>query len=99
DNANEVTGDIARSFSYDGAGNRNMVEYTIGAANRISSDGTWTYTYDSEGYLEKRSKGANAETWNFGYDSRGQLDMAEQRATDGGTLQLKLVEQYDVYSR
>src|SRR5205807_9965645 len=85
--------------SFDAAGNRTMTGYTTGTHNRLTYDGLRTYTYDNEGNLIKRSKGASAETWNFGYDNRNQMTSAEQHATDGGTLQLKLVEQYDVYGR
>src|SRR5713101_3789990 len=76
-----------------------MTGYQTGTGNQLTNDGTWAYTYDNEGNLTKKSKGASAETWTFGYDNRNQMTWAEKRATDGGTLQLKLVEQYDVYGR
>src|SRR5262249_53010820 len=62
-----------------------------------STDGTWTYTYDAEGNLTKKSKGANAETWTYGYDQRDLLAWAEDRATDGGTLLLRADYAYDVF--
>src|SRR5262249_8024470 len=97
DNTNQLTNDGATAFSYDAAGNRTMTGYSTGTGNRLTNDGTWTYTYDNEGNTTKRSKGASAETWTFGYDNRNALTSAEKRDTDGGTLLLKLVYQYDVF--
>jgi RHS repeat-associated protein len=65
--------------------------------NRLTGDGTWTYTYDDEGELTKKSKGASLETWTYGYDQRGQMVWAEQRATDGGTLQARVEYSYDAF--
>jgi len=63
----------------------------------MTNDGTWTYTYDDAGNMTKKSKGANAETWTFGYDHENHLIWAEQRATDGGTLQMRADYKYDAY--
>jgi hypothetical protein len=41
---------------------------------------------NAEGDLIKKSKGANAETWTYDYDDENYLVVAEQFATDGGTL-------------
>src|SRR6266511_3588178 len=95
--ADQLTNDGTTAYSYDAAGNRNMAGYATGTGNRMSNDGTWTYTYDVEGNLTKKSKGASAETWTYGYDNRNQMTSVEQRATDGGTLQLKGTYTYDVY--
>ncbi|MBI1917149.1 MAG: RHS repeat-associated core domain-containing protein, partial [Planctomycetes bacterium] len=73
--------------------------YQTGAANRMTSDGVYTYSYDAEGNRTKKTLGASADTWTFGYDNNDRMTWAEDRATDGGSLQLKLVEQYDVYGR
>src|SRR2546425_8418536 len=65
------------------------------ARNRMTNDGTWTYTYDDAGNMTKKSKGANAETWTFGYDHENHMLWAEQRATDGGSLLQRLDFKYD----
>src|SRR5260370_10185245 len=50
DGTNQVTQDSARTYTYDLAGNRTMTAYGVRAANRLTSDPTWTsYTYDAEG--------------------------------------------------
>src|SRR5262249_55488008 len=66
-----------------------------GPGNRLTNDGTWTYTYDDAGNLTKKSKGASAETWTFGYDHDNHLVWAEDRQTDGGTLWMRADYKYD----
>jgi RHS repeat-associated protein len=76
-----------------------MTGYATGAGNQLTNDGTYTYTYDNEGNLTKKSKGAAAETWNYSYDNRDQMVGADQRATDGGTLEMRATYVYDVYGQ
>src|SRR5262249_4418240 len=68
-----ATGGSAETYTYDLNGNRTMTGYATGTGNRMTSDGTWTYTYDDEGNLVKKSKGASAETWTYGYDHNNQM--------------------------
>ncbi len=99
DTTSQLTADSAAAYSYDLAGNRTMAGYATGASNRITSDGTWAFSYDDEGNVTKRSKGALAETWTYGYDHDNQMVWAEQRATDGGVLLMRLDFTYDVFSQ
>jgi hypothetical protein len=71
-------------FEYDANGNRTMSGYATGTGNRMTNDGVYTYTYDDEGNVTKKSKGASAETWTFGYDHRNQMTWLEERSTDAG---------------
>ncbi len=87
----------AATVTYDANGNRTNTGYTTGTGNRTTADGTWTYTFDDAGNVTKRSKGASAETWTYVYDQDNQLVSAEQRATDGGTLQGKVEYAYDAF--
>ena len=94
----EVTSDAGTAFGYDGTGNRTNAGYaTPAVGNRLASDGVWTYTYDDEGEVTKRTKGASAETWTYGYDHRGQVAWAERRASDGGALQARVEYSYDAF--
>ena len=68
-----------------------------GANNQLRSDGTWTYTYDAEGNLIKKSKGQNAETWTYRYDNQNQMISAKDQATDGGTTLTLATYTYDVF--
>src|SRR5262249_14334426 len=74
-----------------------MTGYATGQENQMSNDGVWTYTYDAEGDVTKKSKGANAETWTFGFDNLNHMIWAEDRSTDGGNLIQRLDFKYDVY--
>src|SRR5262249_26854872 len=83
------------TYTYDANGNRTMTGYQTGTGNQMTSDGTWTYSYDAEGNLTKKSRGPSAETWTYGYDNQNHLLWAEQRATDGGTLLMRADYKYD----
>jgi YD repeat-containing protein len=61
----------------------------------MTNDGTWTYTYDAEGNLIKKSKGASAETWTYTYDDQNHLVGATDRSTDGGSLLAMATYVYD----
>src|SRR6516165_12057031 len=99
DNANQLITDNPRGptggYSYDPNGNRAMTGYQTGTGNQLLSDGTWTYSYDSEGNLIKKTKGVNAETWTYGYDQANHMISAIDRATDGGTILSQATYSYD----
>ncbi|HJZ94793.1 MAG TPA: SBBP repeat-containing protein [Gemmataceae bacterium] len=98
DNTDQLTKDGSlATITYDGTGNRTNSGYATATGNRMSSDGTWTYTYDDAGNVTKKSKGASAETWNYAYDHNNQLTSAEKHATDGGALQGKADYAYDAF--
>ena len=42
--------------------------------NRVTSDGTWTYSYDLDGNQVGKSK--TGESWSYAYDHRGQMTQA-----------------------
>ena len=72
-----------------------MSGYTTGANNRTTNDGVYTYTFDAEGNVTKKSKGASADTWTFSYNNANQLTGVEDRSSDGGTLVMKATYTYD----
>jgi RHS repeat-associated protein len=72
-----------------------MSGYQTGSANELTNDGTWTYTYDNEGNLTKKSKGSSAETWTYSFDNVNHLTGIQQRSTDGGTLLMQGTYTYD----
>jgi RHS repeat-associated protein len=76
-------------------GNRNSSGYTTGSENEMTNDGTWTYSYDGEGNLTKKSKGTNAETWTYGYDNDNHMVWAKDSATDGGAATTLATYVYD----
>jgi RHS repeat-associated protein len=95
DATSQLTSAGGTNCSYDATGNRTMTGYQTGAGNELVSDNTWSYVYDNEGNLTKKTKGASAETWYFAYDNRNHLTSAKQEQTDGGTLLMQATYLYD----
>ena len=90
-----ATGGRTESYDYDLNGNRDAGGFTVTAGNRIGTDGVYTYTYDIEGNISKRSKGSAQDTWFYGYDHLNHLVYAEKRATDNPSGTLLHKEEYD----
>jgi RHS repeat-associated protein len=61
------------SYGYDANGNRNANGYAVATENQMTSDGTWSYTYDSEGNVIRKTNPSTGETWNYGYDNLNEL--------------------------
>jgi RHS repeat-associated protein len=72
-----------------------MTGYKTGTGNQLQNDGTYTYTYDQEGNLTKKSKGANADTWTYGYDNKDHMIWARDAASDGGSATMTATYSYD----
>jgi RHS repeat-associated protein len=94
DAVNQLTSDGA-SYSYDLNGNRTMTGYQTGTANQMTNDGVYTYTFDAEGNVTKKSKGASADTWTYTFNHANQVTGVEDRSSDGGTLVMKATYTYD----
>jgi RHS repeat-associated protein len=105
-----LTGDRANTandeaYGYDGAGNRtqaNGATYTTTANNRLTDDGTFTYTYDDEGNVEtkvrKSSAQADDKTVVYQWDYRNRLEKVTFKRNDGTVT--KTVEYfYDMFNR
>jgi YD repeat-containing protein len=61
-----------------------MTGYTTGTGNRLTNDGTYTYTYDNAGNIATKSKGTGLETWYYGYDNLNHLQTV-RKTSDGST--------------
>src|SRR5262249_41633514 len=61
DNSDQLTGDGTNAYAYDPNGNRklNGSAGNIGPGNRLNEDAAWTYTYDDEGNLVRRTSKAD----------------------------------------
>jgi RHS repeat-associated protein len=99
DALSQLTSAGASNYGYDLGGNRNASGYTVGSDNHMTSDGLNSYSYDAEGNRTKKVNSSTGETWTSGYDNNNQMTWAEDRATDGGTLLLRLDEKYDAFGR
>src|SRR5260370_14029697 len=66
DSTNQLTSasrSMPESYGYDNNGNRNTGSYSTAAGNRLTFDGTYTYTYDNEGnVLSKTGTNGGAAT-------------------------------------
>jgi len=60
------------SYSYDEVGNR-LDNYTTNAANQLTDDGTYTYEYDNNGNMTKRTKKLDSSVTTYTYNSENQL--------------------------
>jgi RHS repeat-associated protein len=79
------------SYSYDDNGNRTNTGYQTGTNNQLTSDGTYTYTYDDEGNLIQRV--GNGTTRSFSWDYRNRLTSVTE---NGGAI---ATYTYDVMDR
>src|ERR1700731_927546 len=64
------------------------------------TDGTWTYTYDANGNLTKKTMGLSSTTWTYGYDVKNELTQAQEWTkdpTNGGSVELEEDFKYDVF--
>ena len=73
DAAGQLTSAGASLYGFDANGNRDTGSNVIGANNLLESDGTWTYSYDSNNNLIKKSQGVSALTWTYGYDEQNRM--------------------------
>ena len=108
DNAGQLTaatGTTDESYAYDNNGNRtvaNGVTNTVGTDNRLTSDGTYSYTYDDEGNMISRTEIAHTGNVRiFAYDYRNRLVEVKDYtdyvdASDPGTLVMHAEYTYDV---
>jgi len=99
DDTNQLTNDNGSALSFDLNGNRTMSGYSTGTANRITSDGSFSYQHDLEGNLIRKASLTNGEVWTFGYDHRNQLIWAELNNEEKGTLISRVENVYDVFGQ
>src|SRR5205085_2062222 len=93
-----VSGARTETYTYDANGNRTMNGYTTTAGNRLTSDGTYNYTYDNEGNLTTQTKISDGAQTIYSYDYRNRVtDVAVKNA--GGTTVTHDVFTYDVEGR
>ena len=93
-----ASGARAEIYSYDKNGNRTMAGYTTGADNRLTSDGTYTYTYDNEGNVLTKTRISDGQVTSFTWDYRNRLTEVVVK-TSTGTVQQDDKFTYDVEGR
>ena len=84
------SGLVDESYTYDRASNRTSwvgnaaAQVTYDDANRLLSDGSWTYDYDDEGRLVSRAARSNGATTHFTWNSSG--DLTRVQRPDGSVV-------------
>jgi RHS repeat-associated protein len=73
DQVQTVTGSNSEAYTYDRNGNRTNSGYITDAGNRLRSDGTYNYEYDSEGNRAMRTKIADGTVDTYRWDYRNRL--------------------------
>jgi RHS repeat-associated protein len=74
------------TFGYDLNGNRTNTGYVTGSENQLTTDGTYSYTYDKEGNLITKTNISTSEQWTFGYDNLNHMISAIDKNSSGTTL-------------
>jgi RHS repeat-associated protein len=76
DPTNELTnvgGARLETYTYDLNGNRTMTGYQTDTGNRLTSDGTYNYTYDNEGNVATKTRISDGQQSTFSWDYRNRL--------------------------
>ena len=75
------------SYTYDSTGNRTLVDgtttYTTGDHNRLTSDGTYNYTYDGEGNVLTKTNISTGESVEYTWDHRNRLTKVTYKDASG----------------
>lgn len=81
-----VTGSRTESYSYDANGNRTMAGYVTEDGNRLSSDGTFNYSYDNEGNVLTKVRIADGQQTEYTWDYRNRLTDVVVKEASGAVL-------------
>jgi YD repeat-containing protein len=74
------------TYGYDLNGNRTNTGYVTGSENQLTTDGTYSYTYDQEGNVITRTTTVTLEKWTYGYDNLNHMVSAIDKNSSGTTL-------------
>ncbi len=90
----DYTTQTDEDYDYDANGNRTLVDgtesYTTGDHNRLTSDGTYTYTYDNEGNVLTKTNISTSQSVEYTWDHRNRL--VKITFKNSGGVPTKIVE-------
>jgi len=97
---NELTnanGARTEAYTYDANGNRTIAGYATNK-NRVTNDGTYSYSYDDEGNMLSKTgqEAGQTVTYTYNWDYRNRLTEVD-KATPSGTTTVGFI--YDVFDR
>ena len=85
------------AHAFDKNGNRTSGGSVPTIQNRLTSDGTYTYTYSTRGNVQTKSR--TGEHISYSWDVRDRLASATYRTASGGTITKKVEYVYDLNDR
>jgi YD repeat-containing protein len=93
DDTNQLTGadydfQTDESYTYDANGNRTNQGYATGDHNRLTSDGTYNYTYDNEGNVTSKTDISTSESVEYTWDHRNRLVKVTFKNSGGTPTQI-----------
>src|SRR5438552_8657157 len=90
DNDGQLTGATGahnETYTYDKEGNRTMSGYVTSIGNRLTSDGTYSYTYDQNGNMLTQTRISDSQLTSYTWDFRNRLPEVLINTWGGATLQ------------
>jgi RHS repeat-associated protein len=90
DNDGQLTGATGahnETYSYDKEGNRTLTGYVTGTGNRLTSDGTYSYTYDQDGNMLTQTRISDSQLTSYTWDFRNRLTEVLIKTSGGTTVQ------------
>jgi RHS repeat-associated protein len=75
-----------------------MSGYSTGTGNRLTSDGTYNYTYDDNGNTLTKTRISDSQKWEFTWDFRNRLTQVVVK-NSGGTILQQSDFTYDAFDR
>jgi YD repeat-containing protein len=98
DKTSQITGadysyQTDETFAWDASGGSN----TVGTNNRLTSDGTYNYTYDDEGNLTRKTKISDGSYTDYTWEYRNRLTSVVNN-TSGGTVTMSADYAYELTS-
>jgi RHS repeat-associated protein len=82
-----ATGAHNETYTYDKEGNRTLTGYVTSIGNRLTSDGTYSYTYDSDGNLLTQRRISDSQLTSYTWDFRNRLTEVLIKTSGGTTVQ------------
>ena len=92
------TGAANESFGYDANGNRNTNGFTTASDNRMTASRGFTYLYDNEGNLIRRTNTISGAFTTYTWDHRNRLTQVSERSQTNTRIS-EINYEYDAFNR
>ncbi len=93
----------AESYNLDANGNRRTAagvsQSAAGTHNRLQSDGTYSYIYDPEGNVTRRTKISGGQVTDYAWDHRNRLVSVTEKVSATGAITKKTEYIYDAFDQ